>query len=152
MDARSDNSVSLGRLGHDLGYLLRQAQIRVYERYFHQCAEYRVKPGEFSVLWAIGNNPGIRQSLLCQHLVIKRSHMTKLVRALEDQGYVERRIPDGDRRGVELSLTSEGQQAVDAMSQWFFAFEDSLGSGMSAAERDQFTALLHKFIETTTTD
>ena len=152
MEARSDSSVSLGRLGHDLGYLLRQAQIRVYERYFHQCAEFKVKPGEFSVLWAIANNPGIRQSLLCQQLVIKRSHMTKLVRALEDQGYVERRIPDDDRRGVELSLTPEGQQAVNDMSRWFFAFEDSLGSEMLDDERDQFIYLLRKFIATTSAD
>ena len=149
MDAPANSStVSLGRLGQDLGFLLRQAQLKVYETYFHQCGEHQVKPGEFSVLWAIACNPGIRQSLLCQRLVIKRSHMTKLVRGLEDRGYVSRRIPDDDRRSVELTLTTEGQTVVDAIAKWFFTFEDSLGAEMGEPDRSQFIHLLRRFIST----
>lgn len=144
----NSSTVSLGRLGQDLGFLLRQAQLKVYETYFRQCGEHHVKPGEFSVLWAIASNPGIRQSLLCQRLVIKRSHMTKLVRALEDQGYVSRRIPDDDRRGVELTLTAQGRTVVENIAKWFFAFEDSLGVEMGEPDRSQFVHLLRRFIST----
>jgi len=142
----SSETVRLGRLAHDLGFLLRLAQVKVYERYFQQCGEHRIKPGEFSVLWAISHNPGIRQAVLCQRLIIKRSHMTKLVRLLEDRGLVSRRVPDDDRRGVELTLTAGGQAVVDGIAKWFFAFEDSLGGEMGEPDRSQFIDLLLKFI------
>src|SRR5690606_34275198 len=125
MSDKPSQTVNLGRLSGDLGFLLRLAQLKVYEQYFRQCGERQVKPGEFSVLWAIANNPGIRQSVLCQHLIIKRSHMTKLARSLEDRGLVSRGVPDDDRRGVELTLTEKGQEMVDEIGTWFFAFEDS---------------------------
>ena len=142
----SAQTVKLGRLANDLGFLLRLAQVRVYEQYFRQCGEHQIKPGEFSVLWAISNNPGIRQSLLCQHLIIKRSHMTKLARALEDRGLVSRRVPEDDRRGVELTITEKGQDLVDEISKWFFAFEDSLGAELGEPSRSQFIDLLARFV------
>lgn len=140
------DTVKLGRLATDLGFLLRLAQVKIYERYFRECGEHRIKPGEFSVLWAISNNPGIRQSLLCQRLIIKRSHMTKLARALEEQGLVTRTVPEDDRRGIELTLTARGQKMVDEVATWFFRFEDALGADMGKREREQFTASLLKFI------
>lgn len=143
---KSTPTVNLGRLSGDLGFLLRLAQLKVYEQYFRQCGDPQVKPGEFSVLWAIANNPGIRQSLLCQHLIIKRSHMTKLARSLEDRGLVSRRVPDDDRRGVELTLTERGKTMVEEAGKWFFAFEDSLGAELGEPDRSQFISLLLRFI------
>lgn len=148
MDApdNSSETVRLGRLATDLGFLLRLAQVKVCERYLRQCGEHQVKPGEFSILWAISHNPGIRQNVLCQHLIIKRSHMTKLVQLLENRGLVSRRIPDDDRRGVELTLTAVGQTVVDDIATWFFAFEDSLGAEMDEPERSRLVDLLQAFI------
>jgi Transcriptional regulators len=147
LDAETD-TVQLGRLAGDLGFLLRLAQVKVYERYFRELGEQRVNPGEFSVLWAIALNPGIRQSALCQRLIIKRSHMAKLAKSLEERGLVTRSVPDDDRRGVELTVTSKGQTLVDDIADWFFAFEDRLGSGLTAAERGRLVQLLLKFITT----
>lgn len=147
LDAETD-TVQLGRLAGDLGFLLRLAQVKVYERYFRELGEQRVNPGEFSVLWAIALNPGIHQSALCQRLIIKRSHMAKLAKSLEERGLVTRSVPDDDRRGVELTVTSKGQTLVDDIADWFFAFEDRLGSGLTAAERGRLVQLLLKFITT----
>ncbi|OHV80181.1 MarR family winged helix-turn-helix transcriptional regulator [Rhizobium sp. LCM 4573] len=146
MIVRTKDEVALGGLEDAPGFLLRMAQLKVYEQFFDQVGDHRIKPGEFSVLWVISCNPGIRQSLLGQRLLIKRAHMTKLIRALEEQGLVSRRIPDEDRRAVELSLTTKGRVAVETASQWFFAYEQSLGANLSAGERERLIALLKKFI------
>ncbi|MFB9948834.1 MarR family winged helix-turn-helix transcriptional regulator [Rhizobium puerariae] len=146
MATRTTDDVNLDRLGTALGFLMRLAQIKVYEVFFEEFGDRHLKPGEFSVLWVILHNPGIRQSVLGQRLRIKRAHMTKLIRSLEDQGLVSRRIPDEDRRAVEISLTPEAVAKVRQASDWFFAFEGSLGSNLTAAEREQMTVLLRKFV------
>lgn len=146
MPIRTADDVDLDRLGTALGFLMRLAQLKIYERFFAEVGEHELKPGEFSVLWVILNNPGIRQSVLGQRLMIKRAHMTKLIRALEDQGLVSRRIPDDDRRAVEITLTPDAVEKVRQAGEWFFTYEDSVGSNLSTAERQQLTGLMRKFI------
>jgi len=146
MPIRTADDVDLDRLGTALGFLMRLAQLKIYERFFEEVGEHQLKPGEFSVLWVILNNPGIRQSVLGQRLMIKRAHMTKLIRALEDQGLVSRAIPDDDRRAVEITLTPDAIEKVQQAGEWFFTYEDSVGSNLSATERQQLTGLMRKFI------
>ena len=143
---RTPENVNLERLNAAPGFMLRLAQLRVYEQFFSEVGERGLKPGEFSVLWVIRNNPGIRQSILGQSLMIKRAHMTKLIRALEDQGLLARRVPDEDRRAVELTLTEKGEREAETASEWFFAYEEGVGAALSNAERQQLLALLRKFI------
>ncbi|SMF36474.1 DNA-binding transcriptional regulator, MarR family [Xaviernesmea oryzae] len=145
MPTRTTDEVILGRLNTALGFLVRLAQIKVYEHFFEECGERGLKPGEFSVLWVILHNPGIRQSVLGQRLMIKRAHMTKLIRSLEDQNLVSRRIPDDDRRAVEITLTPAARTMVEQAGDWFFAYEDSVGSNLTTAERQQLMVLLQKF-------
>jgi len=149
---RSSDAIRLGRLATDIGFLLRMAQVKVYERYFREYGDRHIKPGEFSVLWTISHNPGIRQNVLCQELIIKRSHMTKLLRSMENRELVSRRVPDEDRRGVELTITDKGQSLVDEIAPWFFAFEDCLGAKMNASDREELKAQLLKFIASESAD
>jgi DNA-binding MarR family transcriptional regulator len=146
MPIRTADEVDLDRLNSALGFLMRLAQLKIYDRFFEEVGEHNLKPGEFSVLWVILHNPGIRQSVLGQRLMIKRAHMTKLIRALEDQNLVSRKIPDGDRRAVEITLTPEAVTRVEQASQWFFSYEASVGANLTAGERQQLTALLQKFV------
>ena len=146
MTVRKADNVDLGRLDTALGFLLRIAQLKIYERFFEEVGERPFKPGEFSVLWTISRNPGIRQSVLGQTLMIKRAHMTKLIRAFEDGGLVSRRIPDDDRRAVEITLTPEAETRLANAAEWFFTYEDAVGSALSPAERQQLMVLLRKFV------
>jgi DNA-binding MarR family transcriptional regulator len=143
---RETTTVKMGELAQSLGFLLRLAQLRAFEDFFSEEGPRGLKPGEFSVLFVIGHNPGIRQSVLGQRLWIKRAHMTKLIRALEDAGCVSRRIPDSDRRAVELTLTEAGQRALEAASVPFFAYERQTGAPLDPAEQVQLMALLKKYV------
>lgn len=147
MDApvRHLDQVKLGSLGDSVGFLLRLAQLRAFDDFFSDNGP-RLRPGEFSVLWVIARNPGIRQSVLGQRLMIKRAHMTKLIRALEDNGLVSRRIPDSDRRAVELTLTAPGETEVGKAAEAFFAYEQKTGAPLDSSEQGQLLALLKKYV------
>jgi DNA-binding MarR family transcriptional regulator len=148
MDApvRQLDQVKLGALADSVGFLLRLAQLRAFDDFFSDHGPRGLKPGEFSVLWVIARNPGIRQSVLGQRLMIKRAHMTKLIRAMEDAGFVTRRIPDRDRRAVELTLTPAGESEVANAGARFFDYEQRTGAPLDDREQAALLALLKKFV------
>lgn len=140
----AEPEVELGELTASLGFLLRIAQIERFERFFESFGDSGLTPGAWSILFVIGRNPAIRQGVLARALHVKPAHMTKTVRAFEDRGLVERRVPQDDRRAVELSLTAAGRDWVDRHSARFSAHEAALPARLTAKETDQLARLLRK--------
>ena len=61
--------VDLGRLsGHHLGYLIRRAQIWIFQDFIRTLAEVRIRPAQYSVLLVIEANAGLSQSALARTL------------------------------------------------------------------------------------
>ena len=72
-------------------------------------------------------------------MVQSRSRLTHTVSRLEKRGWVQREASVGDRRGVELVLTTEGFEAITATAHTHVAsVREHLLDHMT---RDQFVAL-----------
>lgn len=142
-----NQSIVLGELDDTLGYLFKIAQLKDYEKFFSRLSGTPVRPGQYSVLYLIQSNPRIRQGLLARELRIKPAHMTKLIRACEDQLLVQRHIPDQDRRAVELSLTDTGEEFVNSNRGIFFDSQELPISGLTTSEGQMLKKLLRKFID-----
>lgn len=136
--------MTLGRLDTAAGFLLRIAQLTAFERFFAVFGESDVRISEYTVLFAVAENPGIRQGVLADLLRIKWPNMTKLVRALEERGLVERRIPRDDRRSVVLDLTEKGRQIAAASSERMHRCDRMALSMLDDEEHAQLVALTRK--------
>lgn len=136
--------IDLGELSGSLGFLLRLAQVERFERFFEAFEGSGLTPGAFSILHVVGRNPGLRQGVLARTLSIKPAHMTKTIRAFEDAGLVSRRVPDEDRRAVELTLTAAGRERLARHAARFRAHEANRPPRLTQAETDQLAALLRK--------
>jgi len=143
----TEEQVELGELSSTLGFLLRLAQVQVFQSFYNTFAGQCMKPGEITVLRLIGLNQGLRQGVIAKTLMIKPAHMTKLVQRLVDAGYARRTVPPEDRRSVYLSLTSIGRTFVDSHERALQDFERHERRGFTEAEFEQFLSLLQKFIE-----
>ena len=144
--ATAANSIRFGELTGSLGLLLRLAQLVSFRDFFQGLGHLGMRPGEATVLMLIGANPGIRQGELARHLMIKRAHMTKMMRAMEEAGLVRRTVPANDRRSVELSLSPAGTARVAALSGSFLAHEASAGRGLTRREEAALKRLLRKYL------
>ncbi len=138
-------AVSEAGLTESIGFLLRMAQLKVFARFFEDLGEYGLRPGEFSVLITIARNPGMRQGQLAAAMSIKPAHMTKMVRGFEDQGLVTRRVPEDDRRAVELTLSPKGEAHVARLQPHFYEFDRSQQASLSDEEMVELRRLLRKF-------
>ncbi|WP_309083010.1 MarR family transcriptional regulator [Chelativorans sp.] len=136
--------LSFGPFERSVGFLLRIAQLTVFERTFAELQRRDVKIGEFTILLAISENPGVRQGVIADVLKIKWPNMTKLVRSLEERGLVERFVPPHDRRSVELRVTAAGRELVDAFVPLMQDADQRALAMLSDEEYVQFQLLLRK--------
>ncbi len=82
----SRDVLDFGPLAGLAGFMLRLAQVRVFESFFRDFGAREITPGQVGILVSVGLNPGVRQGVLAEALRIKRSNMAKIVRLLEERG------------------------------------------------------------------
>src|SRR6516165_8251255 len=102
---RRHAEVDLGMLPELIGFMLRRAQIVVFQEIFPLFSEVDIRPAQFSVLVVIERNPGLTQSQVSAALGIKRTNFVALLDSLEQRGLAERQARAGDRRSHALYLT-----------------------------------------------
>lgn len=139
-----EETVDLGELNRSVGFMLRMTQVRAYAQFFRAFAGTEVRPGEFTVLWVLAQNPGLRQGTLARTLFIKPAHMTKLVQRLVDEGFVARTVPPEDRRAVCLTLTDAGAAHIARHQALFNSVHSPANVGLTDREYAQLLTLLGK--------
>jgi DNA-binding MarR family transcriptional regulator len=144
--ASEETEVRLGPLGDSLGFLLRLAQLHAFRDFYTDLDVLGMRPGEASVLFLIAENPGVRQGVLARRLMIKRAHMTKMIRAMEEEGLVERAVPEDDRRSVELRLSQRGRHRLDALRLSWAVHEARPARNLSPREEAELKRLLRKHV------
>lgn len=140
-----DEHVELGEITGSLGFLLRMAQLKAFNYFYHTLKGHGLKPGEFTVIWVIGLNPGLRQGTIARCLHIKPAHMTKLVARLVEQGLVQRTVPADDRRSVRIALTAEGEAFVARYRDRFLELHITERSDLNPDEAATLLALLRRY-------
>src|SRR5579864_8127749 len=121
-----EQAIKFGDLQDHLGYVLRRAQMEVFSRFAEAMREVDLTPGQFSVLVLIDENPGVRQSAICDALGIQRSNFVALLHDLERRGLALRRTLGCDATINALHLTRKGQALLRRSNTWDAADEAHL--------------------------
>lgn len=137
-------SARFGDFDRATGFLLRIAAQASMSRFYPRLSGIPTTVGEFTVLMAVGENPGIRQGMLADVLQIKWPSMTKLVRGLESRALLRRFVPPEDRRAVELFLTAEGEATVEGARPTMLGADRESLAMLSDGEYRQLLVLLRK--------
>jgi len=72
-------SIDLGPLPELIGYVLRRAQLAVFQDFFAAFAPFDIRPAQFSVLTIIERNPGLTQTRVAEALGIKRTNFVGML-------------------------------------------------------------------------
>jgi DNA-binding MarR family transcriptional regulator len=139
------DEIELGDLSQSLGFLLRIAQVQIFRAYFRRLGKHDLMPAEFSILWVLHLNEGVRQGAIAQGLSIKPAHMTKLIQKLVTTGYVTRNVPEDDRRSVRLALTEAGRTLITSHQDEFLNLHQYAPGHLNQSELAALVALLRKY-------
>jgi DNA-binding MarR family transcriptional regulator len=145
--AETLRQVNLGPLTGYLGYALRRAQMSAVGEFLVAFKEVDLRPTQLAVLIVIGENPGIRQTQVCEALGIQKANFVPLLNEFERRGLALRKSVAGDRRSSALHLTPSGNTTLQRALQIHEAYENTFIDRLGTRGRDQLLALLNKVTE-----
>lgn len=130
-------------------------ELRMVSHLLYQIGENSVAPADLSyaqmrILMTLfvtergGQTDGLNPSEISQYSGTSRNTISALIRTLEDEGYVERRLDDQDRRKFNISLTDEGRQLVLGNVGRHLLIVNEIFRALSPEEMEQMSAQLHK--------
>jgi DNA-binding MarR family transcriptional regulator len=130
----------IGRL-HRLAARLTEELVAVY-------GQYGLGEGEFDVLATLrraGEPFELAPGELAAQTMVSSGAVTKRVDRCLDQGWVTRRVGDGDARGRVIALTPEGRELIDRAFEAHLANEHRLVGLLDELERARLAHLLEKW-------
>ena len=146
-DANGDGApaadIDLGPLPDLVGYMLRRAQLAVFQDFWRGYAAFDIRPAQYAVLIVIERNPGLRQSQISNALNIKRANLVALLDSLENRGLAKRVPVASDRRSYALHLTDDGTALMRKLAELNAAHESRVNAVIGEAGRKELLRLLH---------
>ncbi|MCW3481000.1 MarR family transcriptional regulator [Neisseriaceae bacterium JH1-16] len=80
-------------------------------------------------------------------LDVSKAQVTKMVDALADKGWAERRLDEHDHRRFSVDITDEGKRELAAMLDIVGAASQRFASRLDAAQRHQLVGLLTRLLD-----
>lgn len=109
---RDAEELNMDDLSDLLGFLIRRAQIWVFQDFAKSLSHLNIRPAEYAVLSMVEANPGMIQMTLSNALGIERAHLARLLHRLEDRMLVNRIPSVSDRRSHSLHITPRGRDLL----------------------------------------
>jgi DNA-binding MarR family transcriptional regulator len=137
-------AIDFGPLEDSVGYLIRRAQVVVFQRFFELFAEAKARPAQYSVLTVIEHNPGLSQTRLADALGIKKANLVAMIDELEKRGLARRMPTENDRRSYALYLTPKGKASMVRLHRLDRALDRRLVQTLGNGERRQLCEALRR--------
>lgn len=136
--------MGLGPLTGYTGYLLRRAQLALFDNFISAFKPLGLSPVQFSVLLVMEANPGRRQSEVAAALGIRQANLVGLIDDLDRRGLAKRKRLLTDRRSRALVLTPKGSALLKKGLALYAQFEQRLVAELGATEHARLIASLRK--------
>ena len=131
-------------LGHDVGFMMRIAQLALLEYVAPRLKDLDVTSSQRTIMRLIDAQPAMTQQRIADALRIKRANLTPLINELVALGLVSRESSAESRRAYAVHLTAKGKRSLKstdkAISGWHCGDEELLDK----AEQEQLIRLLKK--------
>jgi DNA-binding MarR family transcriptional regulator len=144
--AAEKNGAVVSPLAESPAFLVRLAQLRVFDEFHRNFAGLGVTPAGFSVLALIAANPGVRPGTIAEELRVKPSNVAALVNALVAAGLVQRTADRSELRASRLTVTRAGAKAWREMERTHREVEARFVETLTPTERNQLVVLLRKLL------
>lgn len=137
-------AINLGCLPRLLGYNLRRAHQCSWRHYVASLGEGNIRPGLYSLLVLVHENPGVSQVDLGTHLGVDKASMVALLDRVETAQLLERRRSTSDRRYQGIFLTAAGSATLQRLTEEVRQLEKHMASRYSKRELEMFLSFLQR--------
>jgi DNA-binding MarR family transcriptional regulator len=138
--------LELGPLARNVGYVVRRAQLLIFQDFLQAMARHDIRPGQFSVLSLIGRNPGVKPGEVSEALAIKFANLVVLLDELAARGLARRLPAADDRRSRALFLTAKGERLLARLEAQVEAHERRVARALGPDGKEELLRLLGMLI------
>ncbi|HWX64714.1 MarR family winged helix-turn-helix transcriptional regulator [Bradyrhizobium sp.] len=139
------DALQLGELSELLGYVLKRAQLKVFEDFLRCVESLQLTPAQFSVLILLEKNPGRNQTEIANTLGILRPNFVAMLDGLESRDLCTRMRSTNDRRSHILVLTDKGRAVLQRAKKLVASKHESrLNELLGPANRTALLSMLSK--------
>ncbi len=98
------------------------------------------------ILEILAEEGAVKSSELAERLFISLPAVTNLANKLVKKGYIERQIPETDRRVTLLAITPLGQEILDMINNRYATLTDALWTNFSDEELGELLQSYKKMV------
>lgn len=109
------------------------------ERFFEQ---YKLGSTRYYTLVHLDESPGLTLSELSRRLLCTKGNMTRILKSMEQDGLLERRMDPLDNRAVRHALTPQGAALLTDTRNAYHTFLEQRFSGLELYEIDSLERIL----------
>ena len=123
--------------------------ISILYRYGQSYMNKKVEPldlgkGQLSVLLFLYRYDGSSQQQLTDYLRVDKGCIAKTIKKLEQDGYVTRETDANDKRAFSVHLTQKAKDAMPAIRQAIYSWEDVITAGLNEEEKAVAGQIIYK--------
>jgi len=131
----------------DYGKILRSIISNVNNYIGSQVEKYGIKQGQYEYFLLIYSSPGINQLELARFKNVSKASVTKALKILEEDGFINRITDVNDQRNILCFITEKGEAIVEDLVNVRTNTEKDLFKGFREDDKDIFydyLSLLHQ--------
>ncbi|WP_409199601.1 MarR family winged helix-turn-helix transcriptional regulator [Methanobrevibacter sp. DSM 116169] len=118
-----------------------------YRHYLiHNVSQLNITPGQISFLLQLENGKNTSQDELAKNLFLSHGTVAKALRKLDDNGLIQRKVAENNRRKYEVCLTKKGQDIASKVKnidqEWEAMVYEHLNLDLSDDEKENFMNVL----------
>ncbi len=131
-----------------VGYNCRRAHSAILRHASERLEQYNLRPGWYSVLVLLADNPGLSSREICDVLGVKPPNLVALVASFEERALIKKQPQTFETRALGLYLTATGRRLVTRVQRDILRADADATGMLSAEERATLIALLQRIYET----
>ncbi len=131
----------------DFSFQLMRMQSLFHKQLLKNLEATELSTGQPKLLAFLKSHEGLTQKEIAEACQLERGTVTVLLKRMEKQGMLERRLQNGDQKSRYVYLTEYGKQLAKASVDSFFQTEDKAFSGFTDREKAQLMDYCSRIIE-----
>lgn len=134
--------LTFGPLEKIIGLHIGLANHAIQQDFKREFEALRLTPKQTSLLWLVGDNPGVSQVDFARLFRIDRATLMGITNALARRGLIERRTMESNGRRIGLHLTPAGREVLEEARRKVAIHEAWVKRRFTRRELDQIVSLM----------
>lgn len=111
---------------------------------FEVLSEKNITQGQMFVLVYVGKRVECSPKEISTSLKIDAGHLNRTIAKLEENGFLNQRVNEHDRRAKILSLTDKGKEIFKMSYDLFYQWDDRIFEGVTEEEHKELMRIIRK--------